>query len=245
MSAHLLVVDDDARIRNLLSDYLIARGYAVAMAENAQAAFACFENIRFDLIIVDVIMPGDDGFTLTRRIRDRSDVPILILTARSELEHRLEGLGLGADDYMAKPFDPRELVLRIENILRRSDTHEDAPDPITVRFGDDRFDPITRRLTRNGVVIRLTDRETDLLTALAARYDRVATRNYLASLQQSKDPRTVDVLISRLRRKIEKDPRNPEYLLTIWGRGYTLRAAPDPITIRADHDHNAASSIVS
>lgn len=225
-SRHLLVVDDDDRIRNLLKQYLKREGYRVTAAPDAAAARRLMETLDFDLLIVDVMMPGEDGFSLTAWVRGRAEsagTPVLILTARGLPDDRIEGLSLGADDYLAKPFDPRELVLRVEAILRRAGPRRTAPRE--VQLGEARFDLERLELTRGGQPVRLTEAEAQLLKTLALRAHAPVERLALAPDTADASGRAVDVQVTRLRRKIEADPKNPRYLQTVRGVGYML--APD------------------
>lgn len=222
---HLLVVDDDSRIRDLLCRYLHNAGYRVTTAASAGEARAKLDGLSFDLLILDVMMPGESGFDLAKAIRASSTVPILMLTARSEPDSRIEGLEIGADDYMAKPFEPRELVLRINNILRRTRPAE-APVIETVRFGEFVFNVPRGELYRGQEIIHLTDREREILRALAERPGETVSRLELAGNGGSVNERAVDVQINRLRRKIERDPANPLFLQTVRGIGYRLQVTP-------------------
>ncbi len=223
---HLLVVDDDDRIRNLLKQYLKREGYRVTGASDAASARRLMETLDFDLIIVDVMMPGEDGFSLTAWVRGRAEssrTPVLILTARGLPDDRIEGLSLGADDYLAKPFDPRELALRVEAILRRAGPRHTAPRE--VQLGEARFDLERLELSRNGQPVRLTEAEAQLLKTLALSAHAPVERLSLAPDTADASGRAVDVQVTRLRRKIEADPKNPRYLQTVRGVGYML--APD------------------
>ncbi len=218
---HLMVVDDDRRIRQLLSRYLQNEGYRVTVAESARDARSKLSGLHFDLIILDVMMPGESGFELAKGVRKESAVPILMLTARDETESRITGLELGADDYMAKPFEPRELSLRISNILKR--TQPPAPTPAeTVRFGPFVFHVGRGELRRGDDIVHLTDRERDMLRLLAGSPGETVPRLALASDAASASERAVDVQINRLRRKIEQDPANPLFVQTVRGIGYRL-----------------------
>lgn len=218
---HLLVVDDDRRIRDLLSRYLRSEGYRVTTAETAAEARAKLESLCFDLLILDVMMPGENGFELAASIRSESAVPILMLTARDAAESRIKGLEIGADDYVGKPFEPRELSLRIANILRRTAPAEPVPVE-TVRFGPFVFH-IGRGELRNGEeIVHLTDRERDMMRLLAASPGETVSRLELAGNGVSAGERAVDVQVNRLRRKIEHDPANPLFIQTVRGTGYRL-----------------------
>jgi two-component system phosphate regulon response regulator OmpR len=217
---HILVVDDDRRLRDLLQKYLSENSFRVTTAGDAAAARAKLAGVRFDLLVLDVMMPGEDGVSLTASLRRESDVPILLLTARGEVADRISGLEAGADDYLPKPFEPRELVLRIGTILRRAPPRQGPP---TVRFGDWTYDLAREELRRGNDAVRLTAAEASLLRALAERAGAAMTREELiAKSQVGGSARTVDVQVTRLRRKIEPDPRFPRYIVTQRGSGYML-----------------------
>jgi two-component system phosphate regulon response regulator OmpR len=218
---HLLVVDDDRRIRVLLSRFLLGEGYRVSTAETAADARAKLEGLKFDLLILDVMMPGESGFDFARSIRTGSAVPILMLTARDEKESRIRGLELGADDYLAKPFEPRELSLRVANILKRAQPPR-APPPHSVRFGPFVFHMASGELRRGEEAIRLTERECEMLRVLATNVGETVPRQALAGNGEAVSERTVDVQVNRLRRKIEVDPANPLIVQTVRGIGYRL-----------------------
>lgn len=222
---HLLVVDDDARLRALLRRYLSDNGFRVTLAADAAEARASLTSFAFDLIVLDVMMPGETGIELTRALRDETRqqrVPILLLTAMGEPEDRINGLEQGADDYLAKPFEPRELVLRIRNVLERRGAAGEAAG--SVRFGAFRFDLARNELFRGGEVVHLTSAEVLLLSSLAARAGEAVSREDLSqSAPFSGNIRNVDVHMTRLRRKIEADPRYPRYLQTVRGTGYALK----------------------
>lgn len=220
-AAHLLIVDDDARIRSLLQRYLGERGFRVTTAADAAIARRKMHGIRFDLLILDVMMPGESGIELTRFLSDENAVPVILLTARAEANSRIEGLEAGADDYLAKPFDPRELVLRINNILKRSTTL-DAPKIEQIMFGPFNFSIARRELRKGGEIIHLTDREQDMMVLFATRNGETIARHELVEADAEVGERTIDVQINRLRRKIEEDPANPVYLQTVRGIGYRL-----------------------
>jgi two-component system, OmpR family, phosphate regulon response regulator OmpR len=218
---HLLVVDDDRRIRALLSRFLLGEGYRVSTAETAAEARAKLGGLKFDLLILDVMMPGESGFDFARAIRVGSAVPILMLTARDEKESRIMGLELGADDYLAKPFEPRELSLRVANILKRAQPRRAAPSQ-SVRFGPFVFHMASGELRRGEEAIRLTERECDMLRVLATNVGETVPRQALAGNGDAVSERTVDVQVNRLRRKIEADPANPLIVQTVRGVGYRL-----------------------
>jgi two-component system phosphate regulon response regulator OmpR len=222
---HLLLVDDDKRILELLSRYLADHGFRVTTASSAAEARARLGGISFDLLVLDVMMPGESGLELARSIRNGSPVPILMLTARTEPVDRIAGLETGADDYVAKPFEPRELLLRIGSILKRS-AQPDVQAIQSVRFGEFEFGLANGELTRDGRPVRITDREREMLRVLSARVGETVPRQALAAPGLNASERAVDVQINRLRRKIERDPANPAYLRTVRGIGYLLVATP-------------------
>ncbi|MEE2668305.1 MAG: response regulator [Pseudomonadota bacterium] len=216
---NLLVVDDDERIRNLLRQYLINQGFIVSTASGSEEARNKIKLMRFDLIVLDIMMPGDDGLILTKEIRNNSLTPIILLTAKSGTESKIEGLELGADDYLTKPFNPKELLLRILSVLKRSTIEETIENEIY--FGDFILNIEKRELTLSEERMYLTNREMNLLIALAKNPGQPLNREKLAGVDEP--GRSVDVGINRLRRKIEKDPRMPIWLQTVRGEGYILR----------------------
>jgi two-component system phosphate regulon response regulator OmpR len=225
---HLLVVDDDDRIRDLLKEFLARAGFRVTAAPDAASARTLLTNLAFDLVVLDVMMPEEDGFSLARWMRGRAGeagaTPVIILTARGRPDDRIEGLSLGADDYLAKPFEPQELLLRIEAILRRAQARP-ASAGRSLTLGDCAFDPQRGELTRSGAPVRLTEGEAALLRRLARAAHAPVDRLELARETADPSGRAVDVQVTRLRRKIEVDPRAPRYLQTVRGVGYML--APD------------------
>ncbi|WP_343561939.1 response regulator transcription factor [Kiloniella sp. b19] len=248
---HLLVVDDDERLRSLLKRFLCEQGFRISTADSARAARDCMASLDFDLLILDIMMPGETGLELTRSLRDEAgkDVPILLLTAMGESTDRITGLESGADDYLPKPFEPRELVLRVQSILKRlrsAPQQQSSETPLTtdeqdsdeLRFGPFRFDRKRGQLWKledtEERFIHLTEAEAALLRTLAGNANEAVSRDALAEASLAANPnsdpqgegtinaRTVDVQITRLRRKIENDPRYPQYLQTLRGVGYTL-----------------------
>lgn len=223
---HVLVVDDDARLRDLIRRYLTGNGFVVTAAADAAEARACLKSFDFDVLVLDRMMPGEDGLALARAIRAPRSPPILMLTAMGEPEERIAGLEAGIDDYLVKPFEPRELLLRLNAILRRIAQVPPAPvseTPDEIRLGGSVFRADRRELTRGGETVRLTEAEAALLSVLAARPGEAMGRDELARLTGASDGgRAVDVQVTRLRRKIEDDPRNPRHLVTARGRGYVL-----------------------
>ncbi|MDP8915914.1 MAG: response regulator transcription factor [Pseudomonadota bacterium] len=220
---HLLVVDDDDRIRDLLRRYLIRQGFRVTVAADAAAARRLLEQLDFDMAVLDVMMPGEDGFSLTEWVRKRTRMPVLILTARGRPDDRIEGLRLGADDYLAKPFEPEELLLRIEAVLRRAGPPPAGPRRVSL--GDCAFDMERSELTRGGAPVRLTETEAQILSALARNAHAAVDRYELVRDEDEASARAVDIHVTRLRKKLEPDPKNPRYLQTVRGVGYML--APD------------------
>jgi two-component system phosphate regulon response regulator OmpR len=228
-SPHVLVVDDDTRIRTLLSSYLSREGYRVTTAASAEAARAKLTQVAFDALILDVMMPGESGFDLARDLKKTLDTPILMLTARAETQDRVTGLEIGADDYLPKPFDPRELLLRLVNVLKRATgkRREEPGLPKIVRFGTFTFNIERGELVRDGELVRITDREREMLTLLGNANGAPVPREALAGGgEQLAADRSVDVQINRLRRKIETDLANPRWLMTVRGQGYRLAIEP-------------------
>ena len=219
---HILVVDDDTRLRRLLQRYLTEHGYHVTTAGDANEAKASLKNFAFDLMVLDVMMPGQNGISLTSELRSAADLPILLLTALGESDDRVNGLAAGADDYLVKPFDPRELLLRIATILRR--TAPPVPSPGPLRFGEFTFDPEAAILWRGEVRVHLTDAELSLLQVLTEQPGMAVSRRQLGERSRvTGSDRAVDTQIARLRRKLEPDPRRPRHLLTKRGEGYVLK----------------------
>ncbi len=222
---HILVVDDDRRLRDLLARFLGDHGYRVTTAAHAGEADARLAHLVFDAIVLDVMMPGENGFDFARRLRAGSEIPILMLTARADSIDRITGLELGVDDYLSKPFEPRELILRIGNILKRTIVAEvslAATRPDFVRFGPFIYGLARGELRHGDDTIRLTEREREILTALAERPGEHVPREQLSAQGSAANDRTIDVQINRLRRKIERDPADPLYLQTVRGVGYRL-----------------------
>lgn len=222
---HILVVDDDTRIRTLLQRFLTSHGYRVTMSADAAEARSHLKNFAFDLIVLDVMMPGEDGLSLTQSLRQTSDVPVLLLTAKGETSDRIAGLESGADDYLTKPFEPRELLLRIAAIGRRAKQERSALKEI--RLGAFRFDPERGEMTREGRPVRLTSAEVALLRLLSTHAGKAISRLELAQRTGAGLERSIDVQVTRLRRKIEADPKMPLYLQTVRSVGYVL--VPDGV----------------
>jgi two-component system phosphate regulon response regulator OmpR len=225
--AHLLIVDDDERIRGLLQKFLMRNGFLVSSARDSAQARRILSGLEFDLIVMDVMMPGEDGVTLTRDLRKRLSTPILLLTAKGETANRIEGLEAGADDYLVKPFEPKELLLRINAILRRvPQVKAVEPVPQIIHLGAVRYDLDRGEMWRGDSPVRLTATEAQLMRIFAAAPGVAISRDKLVSENGGVDAaqeRAVDVQITRLRRKIETDPKAPRYLQTVRGEGYMLQ----------------------
>ena len=228
--AHILVVDDDARLRALLQRFLTEQGFRVSTAENAATARAALADMAFDLLVLDVMMPGETGLELTAALRaEGREVPILMLTARGAPDDRIAGLEQGVDDYLAKPFDPRELALRIRTILRRAAPAPTAPQSLApMQIGNRWFDIERAELRGPDGIIRLTGGEAALMQALARRAGEILSREDIGEALGTPDAgeRAIDVQVTRLRRKVEPDPREPRFIQTIRHRGYVLRPGP-------------------
>jgi two-component system, OmpR family, phosphate regulon response regulator OmpR len=217
---HILVVDDDQKIRGLLGRFLSSNGFRVTEASDAAAARSFMRGLSFDLVLLDVMMPGESGLSLARDLKLTRPVPICMLTALAEAEDRISGLEAGVDDYVSKPFDPRELLLRLRNILRRGQSQNTPRDEI--RMGGCVFNITRGELKREDEAIKLTERERDLLRLFSQRIGVAVPRHELSSDDSTGSERAIDVQINRLRRKIEADPSNPVYLQTVRGKGYIL-----------------------
>jgi two-component system phosphate regulon response regulator OmpR len=230
MDAHLLIVDDDERIRDLLKKFLQRNGFLVTAGRDAEHARRILSGLDFDLIVLDVMMPGEDGVSLTRALRETHETPILLLTAKGETENRIAGLEAGADDYMTKPFEPKELLLRINAILRRMpETPAEAAVPKVLHLGPIRYDIERGEMWRGEDLVRLTATESQLMRIFSAQPGEAVSRAKLVEdLGRDRgqaQERAVDVQITRLRRKIENNPKQPRYLQTVRGAGYML--SPD------------------
>ncbi len=222
---HILVVDDDIRICKLLSQYLRDHGFVTMAAHDAAQAREMLEQFIFDALVVDVMMPGETGLEFTRSLNMQPRVPVILLTALGEVKDRLKGFESGADDYLVKPFEPQELVLRLQAILRRTFTHKAVLRP--VRIGRWQFDPSDGHLSDGQEIQKLTTAEINLLRALVSRSGEVISREELAALcGVDSGERTIDVQVTRLRRKIEEDSKVPRYLQTVRGKGYLLKSEP-------------------
>ena len=224
-AAHLLLVDDDRRIRELLSRILQKNGYRVTLARDTAEARTHLRSFAFDLLVLDVMMPGETGLDFAADVRRTSEVPILMLTALTEADDRVRGLEVGADDYLSKPYEPRELLLRIASILRRAAPRSPKADG-SVRFGPFSFQTERGELKQGDEPIRLSDREREMLQVLAAAAGATVSREDLAEGGAAGNERSVDVQVNRLRRKIEQDLANPAFLQTVRGLGYRLLLDP-------------------
>jgi two-component system phosphate regulon response regulator OmpR len=216
---HILVVDDDRRIRQLLQKFLAENGFRVSTAGSAGTAREKMQGLSFDMIVLDIMMPGEDGLSFARGLRKETELPILMLSARAEVESRIEGLEVGVDDYLPKPFEPRELLLRIQSVLRRKGPEIRLPSEIVL--GRVTFHVERGELTRDGETVRLTTRERELMQLFARQPGKAISRNDLYK-DEGGGARAIDVQINRLRRKIEADPATPVYLQTVRGAGYIL-----------------------
>jgi len=216
---HILVVDDDDRIRELVKEYLNDNGFAISTGNSAEEAKIKLSFFKFDLIVLDVMMPGQNGFELTKEIKKNSDVPIILLTAKGEVENRIEGLELGADDYLGKPFEPKELLLRIKNIVKKNKK-------INLykinKIGEAKVDLNKMSIELKNNVNKINNVEKKVLVEMLANPGKTYSRTQIAEISNIKQERSIDVMITRLRQKIESSPKNPKYLQTIRGSGYVL-----------------------
>lgn len=222
---HILVVDDDAALRSLLTRYLTENGYAVDAVADGKAMRSALAEQRPDLVILDLMLPGEDGFSLARRLRGEGDIPIVMLSARGEDVDRIVGLEIGADDYLPKPFNPRELLARIRAVLRRQrPVSAPATAADAICFGPYRLELERHRLLRDGSEVTLTTGEFALLRVFVEHPNRVLERDALLErlkgYERNPFDRSIDVRVNRLRRKIENDPASPQYIRTVWGEGY-------------------------
>jgi len=216
---HILIVDDDDRIRSLLKDYLDNNGYIVSTAENAEQAKNKLKYLKFDIIILDVMMPGQNGYDLTKEIRKKMKVPIILLTAKGEVENRIKGLELGADDYLGKPFEPKELLLRIENIINK-DNKINLNSKHYV--GNTEIDLNKMTLKLNDKLKKINNSEKKVLIKMLANPGKTYSRDEIGKISGISQERSIDVMITRLRQKLEANPKSPKYLQTIRGSGYVL-----------------------
>ncbi len=218
-NTHILIVDDDDRIRSLLKDYLSSRNYIVSSAENADEAKKKIEYLKYDIIILDVMMPGQDGYELTKEIKKKLKVPIILLTAKGEVENRIKGLELGADDYVGKPFEPKELLLRIKNIIKNNNNIDLK---IIHYIGNAQVDLNKMTLKLNNKEKKINISEKKVLVEMLSNPGKTFSREEIGKISGISQERSIDVMVTRLRQKIEINPRNPKYLQTIRGLGYVL-----------------------
>ena len=215
---HILIVDDDDRIRDLLKDYLSENNYIVSTAENANQAKERLEYLKFDIIILDVMMPGQSGYELTKEIKKQINVPIMLLTAKGEVENRIKGLELGADDYIGKPFEPKELLLRIKNIIKNKKINLKSK----YKVGSAEIDLNKMTVSLKNKVKKINNIEKRILTEMLANPGTTYSREEIGKISGISQERSIDVMITRLRQKLEENPKNPKFLQTIRGSGYVL-----------------------
>ena len=216
---HILIVDDDDRIRNLLKDYLSENGYIVSSAENANQAKEKIQYLRFEIIILDVMMPGQNGYELTKEIKKNNKIPIILLTAKGEVDNRIKGLELGADDYLGKPFEPKELLLRIKNIINKQSKIDLRAKH---KVGDAEIDLNKMTINLNNKFKKINNSEKKVLIEMLTKPGTTFSREDIGKISGIIQERSIDVMITRLRQKLEIDPKNPKYLQTIRGSGYVL-----------------------
>jgi len=217
--AHILVVDDDDRIRDLIKEYLTNKKFIVSSAEDAEKAKVKLKYFKFDIIILDVMMPGQSGFELTKEIKNKINTPIILLTAKHEVENRIEGLELGADDYLGKPFEPKELLLRINNIIKKNKKIKLKD---TYQIGEAKLDLNKMSITLSKKINKINMSEKKVLIEMLSNLGSIFTRSQIGEISNISQERSIDVMITRLRQKIETNPKNPKYLQTIRGSGYVL-----------------------
>ncbi len=217
---HILVVDDDDKLLSLLKKFLSENDFVVSAGNCSAVALDILDLLKFDMIVLDIMMPGEDGLVLTKKIRQKSDVPILILSAMSDTADRITGLEKGADDYLVKPFEPKELLLRINNIIKRSKPSDKGKNILV--FDEFSYDLSRKELFEKDILIKLPPAEASILEALSKTPGEMITREEIASVLGGSNLRTVDVQITRLRKKIEKDTKKPRYIQTVRGKGYAL-----------------------
>ena len=216
---HILVVDDDDRIRELVKEYLNENGYIVSTGNSAEEAKIRLGYFKFDLIVLDVMMPGQSGFELTQEIKKKSNVPIILLTAKGEVENRIQGLELGADDYLGKPFEPKELLLRIKNIIKKNTKIDTTK---INKIGEAKVDLNKMIIQLKSKISKINNSEKKVLIEMLSNPGKTYSRNQIGEISNISQERSIDVMITRLRQKIEMNPKNPKYLQTIRGSGYVL-----------------------
>ena len=216
---HILVVDDDDKIRSLIKQYLIEKGFLISTAENAENAKKIIEIFNFNLIILDVMMPGQSGYELTKELKETKNVPIILLTAKGEVENRIHGLELGADDYLGKPFDPKELLLRVKNIIKMN---SDPNKILSSKIGEAEINLNKMNIKLKEKIKRINLSEKKVLVKMLSSPGKIFSRLEIGKIANITKERSIDVMITRLRKKIEMDPKNPKFLQTIRGSGYVL-----------------------
>ena len=216
---HILVVDDDDRIRALLKEYLNENNFIVSTAENSEEAKKKLDYLKFDIIILDVMMPGQSGYELTNEIKKKIKIPIILLTAKGEVENRIKGLELGADDYIGKPFEPKELLLRIKNIIKKK---QKADVNKIYKLGSASIDLSKLKISLNNNIYKVNSKEKKVLIEMLGKPGKTFSREEMIKISGINNERSIDVMITRLRQKIENDPKNPKYLQTIRGTGYVI-----------------------
>tara|TARA_Y100001970_G_scaffold289778_1_gene421182 strand:+ start:1283 stop:1960 length:678 start_codon:yes stop_codon:yes gene_type:complete len=218
-NSHILVVDDDDKIKELIKQFLTEKGFIVSTASNADEAKQKIEIFNFNLMVLDVMMPGQSGYELTKEMKQSRNVPIILLTAKGEVENRIHGLELGADDYLGKPFDPKELLLRIKNILK-SNSKQNFLEQTKIGNAEINLNKMTIKL--NQQIIKINTAEKNVLSKMISSPGKIFSRNEIGKISKISQERSIDVMITRLRKKIENDPKNPKFLQTIRGSGYVL-----------------------
>ena len=216
---HILVVDDDDRIRNLLKDYLNNNNFLTSSAKDGNEALEKISVFEFDLIVLDVMMPGKSGFELTKEIKKNNDIPVILLTAKGEVENRIKGLEYGADDYLGKPFEPKELLLRINNIIKKK---QKADINKIYKLGSASIDLSKLKINFNNNIYKVNSKEKNVLIEMLGNPGKTFSREEMIKISGINNERSIDVMITRLRQKIENDPKNPKYLQTIRGTGYVI-----------------------
>ena len=216
---HILVVDDDDRIRNLLKDYLNDNNFLTSSAKDSNEALEKISVFEFDLIVLDVMMPGKSGFELTKEIKKDNDIPVILLTAKGEVENRIKGLEYGADDYLGKPFEPKELLLRINNIIKKK---QKADINKIYKLGSASIDLSKLKINFNNNIYKVNSKEKNVLIEMLGNPGKTFSREEMIKISGINNERSIDVMITRLRQKIENDPKNPKYLQTIRGTGYVI-----------------------
>ena len=214
---HILVVDDDNKIRSLIKQFLIEKGYIVSTAMDAEEAKIRIETFNFSIIILDVMMPGQSGYELTKELKESKNIPIILLTAKGEVENRIHGLELGADDYLGKPFEPKELLLRINNIIKNK-----VNLPLSTKIGEAEVDLSKMTIKLNEKIEKINTSEKNVLTKMLSSPGKIFSRIEIGKISKISKERSIDVMITRLRKKIETNPKNPKFLQTIRGSGYVL-----------------------